>query len=451
MLLYLNYILLLLISLFFIVFFVFSLYEKEWRAAFVSFIFLVINFVFWISIILLNSTTIIIINYIVVFFVGVFILLSLINWFPTEKKPEYSNVSKYDERDHMFSRNNLQYYPYLFKQYYKQNPEKLQVDKKIHSLPELSEKGSKFYDSYFSPLPDVVFKMLDKIAFLREGESIKQKKKFDSKKMKIVLKKIAKFYGASDIGITELKNKYIYSYHGRQPKNWGKRIENNHKVAIVIIAKMDVDIIKNAPTLPVLLESSKKYFEAAKIAHIIAGFIRRFGYDAKSHIDGHYDVICAPIAEEAGLGEIGRMSIFMHYKYGPCVRISIVTTDMPVENTKKKWNQHIENFCKICKKCAMNCPSKAIMFGEKKYSRGYKHWHIKQEKCYGYWKTIGSDCAFCIRSCPFTKPNNLLHNLVRLYVSKNILNQKIALFMDNLFYGRKFKVKKKNPDLFKII
>ena len=58
---------------------------------------------------------------------------------------------------------------------------------------------------------------------------------------------------------------------------------------------------------------------------------------------------------------------------------------------------------------------------------------------------IGSDCAACIRACPYTKPDTLLHRLVRFYVSRNPLNQRLALWLDDLFYGRKRKISPANP------
>jgi len=74
------------------------------------------------------------------------------------------------------------------------------------------------------------------------------------------------------------------------------------------------------------------------------------------------------------------------------------------------------------------------------------HWSIQQEKCFSYWKTTGSDCGVCISVCPYTKPNTLIHKFVRFYISRNILNQKIALFMDDLLYGRTKTIPKTNPE-----
>jgi ferredoxin len=58
---------------------------------------------------------------------------------------------------------------------------------------------------------------------------------------------------------------------------------------------------------------------------------------------------------------------------------------------------------------------------------------------------MGSDCGLCISVCPYTKPDTLIHRLVRHYISRNRFNQKIALFMDDLLYGRRKKIARKNP------
>jgi reductive dehalogenase len=208
---------------------------------------------------------------------------------------------------------------------------------------------------------------------------------------------------------------------------------------------MRVDMIKNAPTSSVLQESARKYVEAAKISNILAGYIRKFGYQARAHNDANYDILCVPLAVDAGLGELGRTGLLMHRSLGPCVRLAVVTTELDLPASRVSKSLHMENFCRICKKCADNCPSGSICHGDEPVSRNIRHWSIVQEKCFSYWKTMGSDCGLCISVCPYTKPDTLIHRLVRHYISRNRFNQKIALFMDDLLYGRRKKIARKNP------
>ncbi|MEN8155091.1 MAG: reductive dehalogenase domain-containing protein [Acidobacteriota bacterium] len=432
---------------FFLVFFLFSLFEKEWRASLVSFLSITINLSFWIFLIKYSHIRSIFIFNIIIIIVVLFLsVLSFVKYFPAHPEKKTEKIKKYDERDHMFSRNNLNNHQNLRKKYYKKYPEKEKIDKKIGKFPNLGEKGSTFYDKYYSPVIDAAFSVLDRTGFLTDGSMAIKKQKTDPEKITEAIRFIAKYYGAVDIGITELKDFHFYSHHGRKSENWGKKVENTHKYGIAIIVKMDIDQIKHSPALPVLLESSKEYVESAKIAHIIAEYIRGFGFSARSHVDGNYDLLAVPLAADCGLGEVGRMGILIHKKLGPAVRISAVTTDIPLQ-TSVKQNFYIEEFCDICKKCALNCPTGSISEDGKSSNRGFEHWSVNQEKCYTFWRRSGTDCAFCIRVCPYTKKDTLLHNFVRFYISRNRINQRIALFFDDIFYGRKFKIKKKNPKI----
>jgi len=121
---------------------------------------------------------------------------------------------------------------------------------------------------------------------------------------------------------------------------------------------------------------------------------------------------------------------------GPRVRLATVTTDMPVKYDEPTDFGAVE-FCKICKKCAENCPSGAIPTGEMKETRGIRKWTTAWEKCYKYWRTVGTDCAICIRVCPYSKPDTLIHRLVRFACRQTPLARKLAKLGDDLFYGRK--------------
>lgn len=202
---------------------------------------------------------------------------------------------------------------------------------------------------------------------------------------------MVKFYGGRDTGIVPLASHHFYSHKGRHAQSFGQQTDQSFATAIAIVVPMRVTMLKQAPSAAVIQESAQKYVEAAKISNILAGFIRGFGYRARAHNDANYDTLCVPLAVESGLGELGRMGLFMHRKLGPCVRLAVVTTDLALPRTPGKKNMHMDQFCKICKKCADNCPSGSITRGPEPVSRGFSHWSIDQEKCFSYWKSIGSD------------------------------------------------------------
>lgn len=115
-----------------------------------------------------------------------------------------------------------------------------------------------------------------------------------------------------------------------------------------------------SPIMDAAIETAHQYVEAAKIADIIAQYIRLFGYDARAHTDADYQVLCVPLAVDSRRGVLGRLGILIHPVYGPCLRLAVVTTDIELLPANKYRTYPIEFFCKICKKCAANCPSNKI-------------------------------------------------------------------------------------------
>jgi epoxyqueuosine reductase QueG len=109
------------------------------------------------------------------------------------------------------------------------------------------------------------------------------------------------------------------------------------------------------------------------------------------------------------------------------------------------------DFCLKCEKCADKCPSKSIAYGEPTEKpnnisnrEGLLRWPINAETCLAFWAKNGTDCANCIRSCPFNKPSGRLHDMVRWGISNAPWLNTMFLWGDEIFgYG-----KKGNPDRF---
>jgi reductive dehalogenase len=210
-----------------------------------------------------------------------------------------------------------------------------------------------------------------------------------------------------------------------------------HKFGIALTVEMDKRMIDSAPFGPTVMESAQQYLSSGTIAVQISEFIRQLGYPARAHIDANYFVVCPLVARDAGLGEIGRMGLLMTPELGPRVRIAVVTTDLPLATDGNARDYTMLDFCRICKKCADICPSKAIPFGDPSRINGVRRWQINSEGCFTYWCSVGTDCALCVRVCPYSHPDSLLHNLVRRGVRNSVLFREFALKMDDLFYGRK--------------
>jgi reductive dehalogenase len=367
------------------------------------------------------------------------ILVLLIMLVPSGKNSSWDfqkPVKRIDERDVMFSRNELVPGTADYEEYYSRNPEKEKSDNFFRSKPGLLAKGTKEYNVFHFASADASFDTVGEFKKSVDGEVAKEKVPVDHEKITRYIKGWAGKLGAIDTGITRLEDYHLYSYGGRAERR-NKPIVKKHQYAIAFIVEMDHRMMRTAPRSTVIMESSQQYLESGRIAMQVAFFIRKLGYEARAHIDGNYEVVCPLVARDAGLGELGRMGLLMTPKLGPRVRISVVTTNLPLITDHPLDEYSMIDFCKKCKKCADVCPSKAISFEEIQTVNGIKRWQINQEKCFNYWSVTGTDCGKCVAACPFSHPDNLLHNLVRAGIKHSAVFRTTALKLDDLIYGRK--------------
>ena len=210
------------------------------------------------------------------------------------------------------------------------------------------------------------FSLIDAMQARVEGTPAPKQQPLDPTEATAMVKGLAKYYGALQVGITELRPEHVYSHIGRGSGEYGAQVSLEHRYAIAFTVEMDFEMVGSVPTAPITMESSRQYVEAAKIATQLAETLRNLGYPARGHIDGNYRVICPLVARDAGLGEIGRMSILMTPSHGPRVRLGVVTTDLVLIPDPAPPMMDMIDFCLICKKCAENCPSRSIPMGELK-------------------------------------------------------------------------------------
>jgi ferredoxin len=95
------------------------------------------------------------------------------------------------------------------------------------------------------------------------------------------------------------------------------------------------------------------------------------------------------------------------------VRLGVVTTSLPLPVDGRRYDGTMIDFCARCSKCADVCPSAAIPFDGRSTIDGVKRWKIDSEACYTLWTKLGTDCGRCVAVCPYSHPDNLLHDLVR--------------------------------------
>ena len=370
---------------------------------------------------------------------GVTTLMVLVYFIPVGKNKSYRQVvpqSRIDERDTMFSRNELKPGTEAFVNYYKNHPEKKKSDDIFRSKAGLLKPGSSQYNPFQFASADASFETIAALKNKVDGKVNNTKTESNPGEITSYIKNWSKKLGALDYGITELKGYHLYSHGGRAERR-DKPIIKKHKYAIAFTVEMDKEMLDSAPSGSIVMESGQQYLESGKIALQLAAFIRNLGYEARAHIDGNYEVVCPLVARDAGLGEIGRMGILMTPRLGPRVRISVVTTNLPVIVDKPLHEYSMIDFCEKCKKCADACPSKAISFNKREKIDGVLRWQINQKACFTLWCQLGTDCGRCVSVCPYSHPDNLLHNLVRTGLKNSSVFRSAALKMDDYFYGRK--------------
>ncbi len=275
-----------------------------------------------------------------------------------------------------------------------------------------------------------------------------KKTKISSEEAALRVKGYAKSLGAKIVGITEIDQKWVYSKRGEifneNWEDWGKEIKLTHKYAIVFGVEMDFEMVRAAPHTPTALESMHNYGKGAYIATQLAAFIANLGYSATANHLRHWDLNMVPLAVDAGLGELSRMGYLITKELGPRLRLGGVSTDLPLA-IDKPVDIGVEHFCKICKKCATSCPSRSIPNGEQAVINGSLRWKLDEQKCFGYWAKVGTDCNICMRVCPWSHARTFPHKLIVKLISRNSLARHLFALLDDVFYGYDPKPGISNP------
>ena len=342
-----------------------------------------------------------------------------------------------DERDIMFARGRLRPNTPEFDAYYRLHPENLAGDNHTRSLPGLLSAKAENAEPVAFAAADACFTITEALRDSVDGRVADRQCGPDPATWSERVKKLALTWGAVDVGITALEPEHIYTHIGRGTGTWGDEIDLDHRWAVAFTVEMDHRAVAEAPEAPVVAESARQYVESAKIAVQLASVIRDLGWPARAHIDGNYRVIAPLVARSAGLGEIGRMGLLMTPRLGPRVRLGVVTTDLPLTPDPPTDDRTVLDFCSICRKCATNCPVGAIPSGDRVVMEHGRRWIIDDETCYRYWNVIGTDCASCMKVCPYSHPDNWMHNLVRRAIRVSPGTRNLMLWADDLVYGRK--------------
>jgi reductive dehalogenase len=356
-------------------------------------------------------------------------------------------IKRFDERDIVFARNrSLPPGSDVYKRYYEMHPEQEEHD------AERRAKGGPVgipgtIDSGHRPNVSMIATTFALPAMLGphaepEPASPDEPCRLDPARAAEIVKGFALHLGAAEAGICRVNPSWAYSHRGEIFYNnwdeWGKELPEPLPYAVVISTEMDSDNVGTGPHTPAVVESGVNYAQGAYITTMLAGWFAQMGYKAYADHSRHYYSLIVPLAVDAGLGELGRFGYLITEKAGARARLFAVTTDMPLE-PDKPVDLGADDFCKVCKKCALSCPSNSIPQGEKTVHNGVEKWKMNEMTCFDYWGRVGTDCSICMGVCPFSRPNRSVHKLARWVLARSSIARKVMPHLDNFIYGQRWK------------
>jgi reductive dehalogenase len=270
--------------------------------------------------------------------------------------------------------------------------------------------------------------------------------------MSVRVKEMARMMGALDCKIGPVNQDWIYSIRagepgvtGSYPDYWGTPNVLTHKFAIVLAVPENLGDLVDGDGPIANMRTLWAYTHGANMAVVLTQYIAKLGYSVRAHhvADGQSPLI--PLAIDAGMGELGRNGICVHPTLGSHFRLAAVTTDMPLV-MDKPIDFGLQDFCENCKICAEACPGGAIDPGPKRAPKdiatdgarafGVKKWLMDGIKCRVYWGTNGLSCYRCMIACPWSKPDNFIHNSVRPFAALGGPTAATVLTsMERSFYG----------------
>lgn len=259
------------------------------------------------------------------------------------------------------------------------------------------------------------------------------------------VKQVAKFLGAGSVGVCAIDRRWIYSHHFNRKSAEAKELDfpAGLKYAIVLIMPMDYQLGKTFPSALSGATTGMGYATSLNCANMLAQFITNLGYEAIASLND--TALSIPMAIEAGLGEYGRHGLLITPEYGPNVRIAKVFTDMPLEVDQIK-EFGVKAFCEVCRKCSTSCPPRAISAEAPSPTppnfssfTGIRKWTVNAEKCFNFWVKMNTDCAICIRVCPYNKDYSKWWNRLGIKLANSRLRRFMLWLDDKLGFGKRMK------------
>lgn len=231
----------------------------------------------------------------------------------------------------------------------------------------------------------------------------------DPARMSAEIKRIARFFGADLCGITGMDERWLYTARVdvRDMTEAPLGLPEGMTSVIVLGHEMEADLVATYPSALAGAATGREYSHEAAVVMQLAAYVRNLGYEATASMNDTGLVI--PYAIQAGLGEYARNQMVITPQFGPRLRFSKIFTNLPLAHDVAR-PLGVRAFCDICTRCADACPVKALPYGPPSTEtanvsaiRGVRKWTSDAEKCFSFWAKLSSDCAICMRVCPFNR------------------------------------------------
>ncbi|MDU8929983.1 reductive dehalogenase [Alisedimentitalea sp. MJ-SS2] len=255
------------------------------------------------------------------------------------------------------------------------------------------------------------------------------------------IKRIARFFGADLCGVTDLDERWLYRARVdvRDLSDADNDLPEGITSVIVLGHEMDEGLVATYPSALAGAATGREYSHEASIVIQLAAYIRNLGYQAVPSMND--TGLAIPMAVKAGLGEYARNQMVITPEFGPRLRFSKIFTSLPLAHDAPK-RPGVARFCDICTKCAEACPVKALPLGPPSFDapnqsaiKGVKKWTSDAEKCFKFWAAQASDCAICLRVCPFNRDFSKWRHRAWLKLALSPL-RRVALWLDRNRGGR---------------
>jgi reductive dehalogenase len=263
------------------------------------------------------------------------------------------------------------------------------------------------------------------------------------------LKRVARFFGADVVGITAIHPSMIYSgnrapddgtgsQEGGGPPAPPTEMAAKYPFAICLCTAWDYNLIQAHRHH---IGDHAYHFSQAKLQLVyanVAAYIRELGYEVVQN-----RVQPMPAALAGGVGELGRNGMLITEKFGARVHLGDpLLTNLPLI-ADRPIDIGVEDFCKVCRKCATTCPTNSISMEDKVVHNGVEKYKINWETCYrlrAYVLDFWEVCLTCVTVCPYTKPNTwwrtlTVESLKRTPFTLRPLAVKALKFLDDTFWG----------------